>query len=280
MSDRQNFRSDLYLIAGVFLIAVMAVGMMLTGHVLINMIDLAVTLLLLLMTYFFGLIVGLGGNLVFIFAQSFYMVYLHMAGHTVPVVLGFWLLLPALLCLTFNGVTQRLRQIQADNVQLRENMVEHGAFDRQTNLRTTVAYLEDAAVYVETGTRFKIPVATVIIKIRYFNDLKQMLGAERIDELITVTSDTLKAATRDNDITYILNSQDPTWAVLLYSDADGAQIAADRIREFFEKQLVASKTLGDVDLRLKLSVVQWDPQKMQTATDMMNAGLKELEYDV
>ena len=280
MSDRQNFRSDLYLIAGVFLIAVMAVGMMLTGHVLINMIDLAVTLLLLLMTYFFGLIVGLGGNLVFIFAQSFYMVYLHLAGHTVPVVLGFWLLLPALLCLTFNGVTQRLRQIQADNVQLRENMVEHGAFDRQTNLRTTVAYLEDAAVYVETGTRFKIPVATVIIKIRYFNDLKQMLGAERIDELITVTSDTLKAATRDNDITYILNSQDPTWAVLLYSDADGAQIAADRIREFFEKQLVASKTLGDVDLRLKLSVVQWDPQKMQTATDMMNAGLKELEYDV
>ncbi|WP_407891062.1 GGDEF domain-containing protein [Lacticaseibacillus sp. N501-2] len=280
MSDRQNFRSDLYLIAGVFLIAVMAVGMMLTGHVLINMIDLAVTLLLLLMTYFFGLIVGLGGNLVFIFAQSFYMVYLHLAGHTVPVVLGFWLLLPALLCLTFNGVTQRLRQIQADNVQLRENMVEHGAFDRQTNLRTTVAYLEDAAVYVETGTRFKIPVATVIIKIRYFNDLKQMLGAERIDELITVTLDTLKAATRDNDITYILNSQDPTWAVLLYSDADGAQIAADRIREFFEKQLVASKTLGDVDLRLKLSVVQWDPQKMQTATDMMNAGLKELEYDV
>ena len=280
MSDRQNFRSDLYLIAGVFLIAVMAVGMMLTGHVLINMIDLALTLLLLLMTYFFGLIVGLGGNLVFIFAQSFYMVYLHLAGHTVPVVLGFWLLLPALLCLTFNGVTQRLRQIQADNVQLRENMVEHGAFDRQTNLRTTVAYLEDAAVYVETGTRFKIPVATVIIKIRYFNDLKQMLGAERIDELITVTSDTLKAATRDNDITYILNSQDPTWAVLLYSDADGAQIAADRIREFFEKQLVASKTLGDVDLRLKLSVVQWDPQKMQTATDMMNAGLKELEYDV
>lgn len=280
MNDQQNLRSDLYLLAGVFLIAVMAVGMILTGHVLVNMIGLAVTLLLLLMTYFFGLVVGLGGNLVFIFAQSFYMVYLHLSGHSVPLALGLWLLLPALLCLTFDGVTKRLRQIQADNVQLRENMVEHGAFDRQTNLRTTVVYLEDAAVYVETGTRFKLPVATVIIKIRYFNDLKQMLGDARIDELITVTSETLKSATRDNDITYILNSQDPTWAVLLYSDAAGGQIAADRIRKFFENNIVNSPTLGDVDLRLKLSVVQWDPDKMQTATDMMNAGLKELEYDV
>lgn len=280
MNDHQNLRSDLYLLAGVFLIAVMAVGMMLTGHILINMIGLAVTLLLLLMTYFFGLVVGLGGNLVFIFAQSFYMVYLHLSGHGTPLALGFWLLLPALLCLTFDGVTQRLRQIQADNVQLRENMVEHGAFDRQTNLRTTVVYLEDAAVYVETGTRFNLPVATVIIKIRYFNDLKQMLGDARIDELITVTSKTLKSATRENDITYILNSQDPTWAVLLYSDEAGAQIAADRIREFFEKNIVNSPTLGDVDLRLKLSVVQWNPDKMETATDMMNAGLKELEYDV
>jgi GGDEF domain-containing protein len=280
MNDHQNLRSDLYLLAGVFLIAVMAVGMMLTGHILINMIGLAVTLLLLLMTYFFGLVVGLGGNLVFIFAQSFYMVYLHLSDHSVPLALGFWLLLPALLCLTFDGVTKRLRQIQADNVQLRENMVEHGAFDRQTNLRTTVVYLEDAAVYVETGTRFKLPVATVIIKIRYFNDLKQMLGDARIDELITVTSETLKSATRENDITFILNSQDPTWAVLLYSDEAGAQIAADRIREFFEKNIVNSPTLGDVDLRLKLSVVQWNPDQMKTATDMMNAGLKELEYDV
>ena len=280
MNDQKNLRSDLYLMAGVFLIAVMAVGMMLTGHVLLNLLSLAITLLLLLMTYFFGLVVGLAGNLVFIFGQSFYMVYLHLSGQGVPLVLGFWLLLPAVLCLAFDGATKQIRQIQADNVQLRKNMIEHGAFDRQTNLRTTVAYLEDAAVYVETGTRFKIPVATVIVKIRYFNDLKSMLGAARIKELITVTSETLKTATRNNDITYILNSQDPTWAVLLYSDEAGAQIAADRIREFFDQKLAASPTLGAVDLRLKLSVVQWEPESMHIANDMMNAGLKELEYDV
>lgn len=276
----RSLRSDLDLMACVLLIAVMAVGMMVTGHALVNMAYLGVTLLLLLMTYFFGIVAGLGANLCFIFAQAFYMLYRHLTGASVPLVLAFWLVLPALLCAAFYGVTTRLRQMQADNAALRENMIEHGAFDSQTNLRTTVSFLEDAAVYTETSKRFAIPVATVVIKIRYFSDLHQMLGEQRVQELIDVASNTIQEATRDNDVTYILNTEDPTWAVLLFTDEAGANIAAQRIRTAFDRQLQASKTLADVDLHLKIGVVAWNADEMADVTAFMNAGLKALEYDV
>ncbi len=280
MNNQRSLRSDIDMMICIFLIAVMAIGMMVTGHPLVNAAYLGVTLLLVLMTYFFGIVVGLAANIGFIFAQAFYMLYLALSKQAVPVVLAFWLLLPVALCFAVAGVTTRLRQLQQDNATLQEALVEHGAFDQQTNLRTTVSFLEDAAVYTETGDRFKIPVSTVTIKIRYYRDLKNMLGTQRTQALLTLTSTTIQEATRDNDITYILNAEDPTWAVLLFTDAPGANIAAARIRKLFEANLLQSADLATVDLRLIVSVVQWDAAKMAAPSDFMAAGLKELEYDV
>lgn len=276
----RSLRSDLNLLACLLLIAVMAVGMMLSGQVLLNAAMLGVTLLLILTTYFFGIVIGLSGNLLFIFGQGLYMLYLYMTHQPVPFVLAFWLVLAPCLCLAVYGVTERLRQVQAENASLQKSLIEHGAFDRTTHLRTTVSFLEDAAVYTETSERFKIPVATVTIKIRYFTDLRQMLGDERVAELVQLTSDAIKAATRNNDITYILNRTDPTWAVLLFTDEAGANIAANRIRTTFAQQLQQTPSLAQVDLQLKSGVVAWDRAKMKDVNGFMAAGLKELEYDV
>lgn len=275
-----SVKSDISLLIFIFLIAVMAVGMMLTGHILVNMAFMGITLLLVVITYFLGLTIGLEANLIFIFGQAFYMVYLALSGRTVPIVLVFWLFLPVLLSIVVANLTEELRLMQLDNAKLKENLIENGAFDAETRLRTTVSFLEDAGVFTETSRRFDLPVSVVMIRIRYFSDMKAMLGDERVRELIHVASQTIRNATRDNDITYILNTTDPTWAVLVYTDEQGSKIMSDRIRAQFDTELKQSKTLAGMDLRFKIGAVSWDADAMQDATGLMNAGLKELEYDV
>ncbi|WP_196246638.1 GGDEF domain-containing protein, partial [Lacticaseibacillus zhaodongensis] len=212
--------------------------------------------------------------------QALYMLYQNMTGGNVQLELAYWLLIPVLLNLAFYAMTTEMRVLQADNDELREAMVEHGAFDQETKLRTTVSFLEDAGVFIETNKRFNIPVSVVVIRIRYFSDLQNMLGTTRIKELVKLASDSINHATRDNDISYILNTDNPTWAVLLYADVAGANVAAQRIRDEFQTELNKNQSLRDVDLQLRVGVTGWDLDKLDGPNAFMEAGIKELEYDV
>ncbi|WP_155287426.1 GGDEF domain-containing protein [Lacticaseibacillus zhaodongensis] len=278
--EHRSVRSDLDLMVCVFLAALLAVCMMLSGHVLLNTFYMGILVLTLLLTYFFGIVTGMAANMLFIFAQALYMLYQNMTGGNVQLELAYWLLIPVLLNLAFYAMTTEMRVLQADNDELREAMVEHGAFDQETKLRTTVSFLEDAGVFIETNKRFNIPVSVVVIRIRYFSDLQNMLGTTRIKELVKLASDSINHATRDNDISYILNTDNPTWAVLLYADVAGANVAAQRIRDEFQTELNKNQSLRDVDLQLRVGVTGWDLDKLDGPNAFMEAGIKELEYDV
>lgn len=282
MDKNASLMTDLYMMLCVLLIAALSMGMMLTGHdfAVINTIYLGVTLLVVLMAYFLGLVAGMGGAMVFMFCQALYMIYRYTTGGDVPLAMIFWLVLPPAIMLSLYALTIRIRVLQQDNAQMREALVEHGAFDEQTNLRTTVAFLEDAGVFVETNRRFDIPVTAVVVRIRYYNDLKSMLSEVRMRELVHVASLAIDHATRDNDITYLIGKEPPTWAVLLYSDEAGAQIAANRVRDAFGRELAQSDELKDVDLSFVIGVKQWDADNLAGPTELMAGAIKELEYDV
>ncbi|WP_285183769.1 hypothetical protein, partial [Mycobacterium tuberculosis] len=81
------------------------------------------------------------------------------------------------------------------------DIMKRGAFDEQTNLRTTVAYTQDAQVFIETNRRFQLPVTTVIIRVRYYNEIRRMMSEQQYRDLLRLVSDTITSATRDNDIT-------------------------------------------------------------------------------
>ena len=84
-----GLRTDLNLLAFLFLTAVTAVFMALTSdQVLLNTVYLGISIFLLLATYFWGLTAGLVLNLLFIFAQGTWMVYTDLlAGHPAPLAL-------------------------------------------------------------------------------------------------------------------------------------------------------------------------------------------------
>lgn len=282
-STRESWLTDLYLIFFLFWVSALAFGMAATrtDYLLINTLFLGITVCLILFTYFWGLITGLLVNLAFIFAQVVIVLYATQVDQAVvPWVLAYWLFVLLLLSLSFYGATDHTRKLQAQNARLQSDLVERGAFDEDTNLRTMVSYIEDTAVFTETNRRFDLPVTIMIVRIRYFQEMRSMVSDAQLRELLKLVSQTIKQAMRTNDITYLIDRSNPTWSVLLFTDADGASIAAGRIKTNFTKALAGNDVLANLDVRLVVGVASWDPDKMKTPYDLMNAGIKETEYDV
>lgn len=282
-SNRETWITDIYLIAFLMMVSGLALGMAATQthYLMLNVSFLAVTICLILFTYFWGIITGLLLNLAFMFAQILIVIYVSQTqAYTVAWGLMFWMFLPLLLSITFYGMTDHLRKLQADNVKLRSDLVERGAFDESTNLRTMVSFIEDTAVFTETNRRFDLPVTTMIVRIRYFQEMRSMISDTQLSALLQLVSETIKAAMRTNDITYLLDRSNPTWGVLLFTNADGANIAGQRIKEKFDKALLSSSDLSTLEVRLVVGVASWDSEKMKNPYDLMNAGIKETEYDV
>src|SRR5699024_1931006 len=125
-----------------------------------------------------------------------------------------------------------------------------------------------------------LPVTAMIIRIRYFQEMRSMISDSQLSDLLQLVSETIKGAMRTNDITYLLDRSNPTWGVLLFTNADGAGIAGKRIKENFDKALAASSNLSTLEVRLVVGVASWDSEKMKNPYDLMNAGIKETEYDV
>ncbi|AUI71504.1 hypothetical protein [Companilactobacillus alimentarius] len=279
--EKDSLLQDVGLLLFISLFSATAVLMALSGSILLNVIYLFCTILLLMITYFFDILPSLIANIVFIGIQAVIMIYQYVSQTArIPWKLSFWMIMPILLSLTLYMMTKNLVAIQKSNGELRTALIERGAFDEQTNLRTTVAYIEDIAVFAETNRRFDIPVTTAIIKIRYFNDLKRMMSQNQMQLLLKLTTDSIKEKTRTNDITYLLNNEDPTWAILSYTDAKGAGIATSRIKDGFEKNVKANDSLSTMAISMIVGIASWDSSTMKTPYDLMNAGIHETQYDV
>lgn len=278
---RLNLMADVYLI--LFLTAMAAVAVLfgfMPHYVLLNTVYLGIAILSILITYFFGIIPGLIENLIFIFAQAIVMLYLNQTTNHVPLGLALWLLVPSLLSFIFYGMTTKQQQLQKRNEALRTTLAEQGAFDADTSLRTTVAFLEDAKVFIENNKRFDLPVAMVVFRIRYYNELRRMMTDVQLRELLKNTSKIITSTTRDNDVAYYLDNTTPTWGIILHTDEPGAHIAADRIKNAFSQQLPQSGQLQNMNITLITGISGWDSETMTEPYDLVNKALKETEYDV
>lgn len=278
---RESLYEDIGLLMFMLMISALAVMLIISEAVVINIIYLFITIAILITTYFMGILSSIVINMGFIALQVVVMLYQYVGkNQTVRWELVFWLVLPIILSFTLYFMTKSQVSLQKSNSELRAALVERGAFDAQTNLRTMVAYVEDAGVFIETNRRFQIPVTTLIIKIRYFNDLRRMMSDRQLQSLLKLTSETIKDSTRGNDITYIIQNEDPTWAILLYSDAEGATIAANRVKDAFELNIKKNPELMSLAISMVVGIASWDPETMNNPYDLMNRGIDETQYDV
>lgn len=281
--NRSSLNSDLGFLA--FLVLVFACIVFIAGspdHYIQNIIILNVAFLLALVTYFTTVTAGLALNLVFIFGYGFFVVYQTVSeGASIGVNTYFWLVVTPLITVVLWIFTAGSRELQAENEQLRKRSANLAAVDENTDLRNSISFQKDAALFAGISVRYHIPLTLLVVKVKYWSEIRRLIPEEQLSEAVYDVSRLSQSSIRTNDALYLLDKEEATWGLLLFTDREGAGIVIERIKLRLQ-ELNDTEFSGKykVNLGLKIGAVEYEAGKVENPLDFIVQAKKQLEYDV
>lgn len=247
-----------------------------------NIIILNIAFILAIVTYFTSVTAGLVLNLIFIFSYGFFIVYQTISqGETISLNTYFWLLMTPLLTVVVWIFTLNSRTLQTENERLEKKNANLAIVDENTNLRNSVSFQKDASLFTGISTRYHIPLTLLVVKVKYWKEIRRLIPEDQLAEAIYDVSQLSQASIRTNDALYLLDKEDATWGLLLFTDSDGAQIVIERIKfKLQELNDTAFKQKYKVSLALKIGAVEYQQDTIENPFDFIVQAKKQLEYDV
>lgn len=251
-------------------------------HYLQNIIILNIAFLLAIVTYFTTVTAGLVLNLVFIFSYGFFILYQTVSqGETIGVNTYFWLLMTPILTVVVWLVTFTNRGLQAENERLQKQSLSLAAVDEVTDLRNSLSFQKDVSLFSGISIRYQIPLTLLVVKVKYWNEIRRLIPEEQLAEAIYDVSQLSQSSIRTNDALYLLDKEDATWGLLLFTDRDGAKIVIERIKlKLKELNETDFSSKYRVSLGLKIGAVEYHPESIENPLDFIVQAKKQLEYDV
>lgn len=247
-----------------------------------NIIILNIAFILAIITYFTSVTAGLVLNLAFIFCYGFFIVYQTISqGETIGLNTYFWLLMTPLLTVVIWIFTLNIRTLQTENEHLQKKNANLAIVDENTNLRNSISFQKDADLFAGISTRYQIPLTLLVVKVKYWKEIRRLIPEDQLAEAIYDVSQLSQASIRTNDALYLLDKEDATWGLLLFTDNDGAQIVIERIKfKLQELNDTAFTKKYKVSLALKIGAVEYHPDRIENPFDFIVQAKRLLEYDV
>jgi len=247
-----------------------------------NIVFLNAAFLIAIITYFTTLITGLVLNILFIFGYGTFTLYQTVVeGALVEGHIYFWLIMTPLFTVVIWMLTLANRQFQGENEQLRKANASLATMDENTNLKNSRSFQKDATVFMALFTRYQIPLTLLVMNVRYWDELRRMVSKEQMTEMIYDISKISENSIRMNDSLYMLDTEKPTWGLLLFTNREGANVVIERLKEkviTFNTVEFADKY--KIDLQLVIGAVEYNPETIPTPVDFIVQARKQLEYDV
>lgn len=251
-------------------------------HSMTNVIMLAVAFFIAVITFFSSVTAGLIINVVFIFAYGSMVLYQTVA--QAGVIEGrtyFWLLMTPLFTLSMWLYSWSARQLQEENTALREQTAKLATLDENTDLKNSLAFQKDAAVFTGISVRYNIPLTLLVIKVKYWREIRRFIPPDQLTEAILDISRISQSSIRTNDILYLLDKEEATWGLLLFTEKEGAKVVMERIRQkLYEFNTEEFTDKYKVKLILKIGAVEYNSETIPSPLDFMEQAVKQLEYDV
>lgn len=251
-------------------------------HSMTNLIMLAIAFFIAVITFFSSVTTGLIINVLFIFAYGSMVLYQTVA--QAGVIGGrtyFWLLMTPLFTLSMWLYSWSARQLQAENASLREQTAKLATLDVNTDLKNSLAFQKDAAVFTGISVRYGIPLTLLVIKVKYWREIRRFIPPDQLTEAILDISRISQSSIRTNDILYLLDKEEATWGLLLFTEKEGAKVVMERIRQkLYEFNTEEFTDKYKVKLILKIGAVEYNSETIPSPLDFMEQAVKQLEYDV
>lgn len=253
-----------------------------SGRYIQNLIALNLSFLFAVIAYFISPAAGLILNVLFLFGYGSFVLYQSITrGEPIGPGTYFWLGFAPLLTVASWLMSSSQRQLQEENRHLRRQKEQLATLDEGTDLRTSLSFLKDAEVFAGLSVRYGIPLTLLVLRIKYWNEIRRFIPEEELAGLILDISRLGEASIRTNDTLYMLEKENATWGLLLFTDQEGAKVVTDRLRQ----RLYEFNTSGDggkqrVKLVLRIGAAQYNADTAPSALELMEQAKKQLEFDV
>ncbi|WP_310830689.1 diguanylate cyclase domain-containing protein [Paenibacillus pedocola] len=281
--NRSSLVSDLGFLGFLVLVFICIVFIAGSGNDYIqNIIILNIAFILALVTYFTTVTAGLALNLAFIFGYGFFIVYQTVSrGETIGISTYFWLIMVPLITVVLWIFTSSSRELEAENERLKKTTANLATVDENTDLRNSIAFQKDASLFTGISSRYGIPLTLLVVKVKYWSEIRRLIPEDQLSEAIYDVSQLSQSSIRTNDALYLLDKEEATWGLLLFTDRDGAKIVIERIK-FKLQELNENEFSGKykVNLGLKIGAVQYEAETIENPLDFIVQAKKQLEYDV
>ncbi|WP_303868099.1 GGDEF domain-containing protein [Acetobacterium wieringae] len=256
-----------------------------TDHYVQNLVMLNVTFLVILITYFSNITLGLVTNGVVIFFYISYTIFLVLVnGEPLTASSYFWVVLLPLYTYVVSLMTSRNQALQNRVTELEDENVSLSTVDPDTGLRNFRTLVSDAKIFIGMSKRGQIELSLMMIKFRHYKEIKRILGEERLPLFIRQMTEVMNRSLRAEDTLYLIEKEDITFGLFLITDTVGTKIVEKRIRDHMKTEEFYTITAPyEVEIDLKIGVFHCDNCKngeMVSPLEFIEKARKEMEYDV
>ncbi|HRX57206.1 MAG TPA: diguanylate cyclase [Eubacteriales bacterium] len=279
---RKNLQTDLSFILLIVLIFVYFVFLIYQEEYLVdNFLIAAVVFIIVLITYFTNLTVGLIINTTLILGYITYVIVQSVTkGIVVRSYVYFWIVMSPALTTAFSLFTMSTAQLQRMVADLDNKLVTISTLNEDTKLKNLRAFENDAGIYKSIAERYDIGFGIVVIQFKYQKELERLSKKEGMQQVVMEVIGAVRKATRAEDELYQLDGSEIMFAMLMLTKKEGLEVIHDRLKEAIA-QINTSDILNTRQLVLDMRIgVAFDGGQGKSVMDLLQSAKDSMQYDV
>lgn len=232
-----------------------------------------------LISYYSNITLALVVTLVTDFAYMSYKLYFYFSNNvSVDINTYYWIILLPITAVLVSLVSRNIIILQKENESLINENSKLVMIDEDTNIRNQRALLIELPIYMRMSIRHKVPVTLFVVRIKFAEKLKSILGKEEYKALLIQASEVFEKSLREEDIKYLIDYR--TFGFLTITDIDGAKVVKERFKENISKFDFSKESFyKNVRVDIQIGSYTFD-NSIKDPLEFIKLAEKELEYDI
>lgn len=231
--------------------------------------------------YFTNLMTAMLYSIFFVFIYASIHIFLNISqGMPISGSVYFWMLTVPVFAIAFAYYGNLIKNIQEQNASLLKENAEFVLVDKDTGLMSSQTFFNELQVFMKINQRYNIEVYLMLVKIKYENEVINILGEDKYKKMIKKVSAAINSMLREEDRKYILRDVN-MFGIILLSNKQGGKYIKGRVKEIvnnisFEDDPLISK----LNLEVQAGCACYNQEEIKNPYEFYKMAERDMEYDV
>ncbi|MBW6409444.1 GGDEF domain-containing protein [Clostridium weizhouense] len=244
-----------------------------------NYLMLTIVMIIAVISYYVNVTLSLILTLITDFAYMSFKLYLSISSNIgIEFNTYYWVVIIPITALIVSLLSKNTLLLQHKAQTLEEENSTLVMIDQHTGIRNYRALMTELPIYTNISKRHKLPLTLIMVKIKFADKLKRILGRKGYMDLLVKACEILTKALREEDVKYIINES--TLVFITITDENGAEIVKKRFREnISQTDFVDYSLYKHIKLDIQMGSYTLDESITDSMT-LLRLVEREVEYDI